>query len=178
MRKVIFFIFFKFFKLFFNSADKFEALFEQDDDFTKSSAFSSSLTAFDAFGKNDFNTTTNNNNNNVSNNNGNDFDPFGLSVTDLKKTKTSGGFGFDGDFANFDAFNNNNGSGNAFESSNGNDTWGTSKSTTSISSSNSKIKKYKDSDAKVNKITKFNADYSDNYEKDLNDVLKRSMVDQ
>lgn len=164
-------------------------------DESKSNAFDafgkseSNSNAFDAFGNTEFgsNSTTSTfepfgssdfSNNNVKNGNGDAFDPFGLAVTDTKKNKnsTAPGFGFEGDFANFDAFNNN-----------GNDAWG---STTKVKKSNDdgfaswgkkensmgRIKKSKEPEVK--KIDKFSSDYSDNYESDLNEILKRSMIDQ
>lgn len=118
----------------------------------------------------------------------------------MKKNKNpaAASFDFEGDFANFDAFNNNSNI-EAFNvtsvGSNGNgDAWGTSTSKGKVKKNNSatdafawgkkdsnmsltgKVKKYKD--VKPDKIDKFNADYSDNYESDLNEILKRSMVDQ
>ncbi|KAG5681401.1 hypothetical protein PVAND_010840 [Polypedilum vanderplanki] len=139
-----------------NNNDKFEAFFEKDADF-----FSSK----DAV----------NNNNKLKTSE--KFDPFGLSENDLKNsTKTTNqSFGFEADFANFDAFNNN--STMSVSTTNGNgfgDAWG-GESKSSIKSG--KIKKY-NKDIEPSKVTKFSQDYSDNYEKDLEQVLKRSMIDQ
>lgn len=91
------------------------------------------------------------------------FDPFGLSVTDFKKSKnlSSDDFGFEGDFANFDAFNN------------GNEAWGESTKNSSTKSILSK-----DKEIKASKITKYSSDYSADYETDLSEILKRSMIDQ
>jgi hypothetical protein len=73
-------------------------------------------------------------------------------VSELKSSnqKKSTTLGFEADFANFDAFNNNSSQGfedNAFQDG--------------------------------SKMTKFESDYSNkNYEKDLEQVLKRSMIEQ
>lgn len=106
------------------------------------------------------------NNETVKNND--NFDPFGLSVTDLKKSKnlSSDDFGFDGDFANFDAFNNNDEE--TPSKSNRSVAWGES-----AKNGSNKIK-----EDKASKISKYNSDYSENYETDLNEILKRSMIDQ
>lgn len=100
--------------------------------------------------------------------NNDNFDPFGSSVTDLKKSKnlSSDDFGFDGDFANFDAFNNNDEE--TPSKSNRSVAWGES-----AKNGSNKIK-----EDKASKISKYNSDYSENYETDLNEILKRSMIDQ
>lgn len=127
------------------------------------------LPDFDSFNNNN----TNSNKKVITGTNSNDkFDPFGLSVSEARTSKSStptNSFGFEANFANFDAFNNNNTtlSDNSFND----DAWGVAKPTI-------KTKKIKDSDVKANKLTKFSSDYSDNYEKDLEQVLKRSMIDQ
>lgn len=128
------------------------------------------------FGKQDlpdFDSFNNNSNRNmISSSNSNDkFDPFGLSVTETKTSKSStpqNSFGFEANFANFDAFNNNT---TLSDSSFNDDAWGELKATT-------KVKKVKDSDVKATKLAKFSSDYSDNYEKDIEQVLKRSMLEQ
>ena len=98
------------------------------------------------------------------------FDPFGLSETDLKKSKnlSSGDFGFDGDFANFDAFNNNEIEEETSSKSSRNVAWGES-----AKNASNKMK-----EDKASKISKYTADYSENYETDLSEILKRSMIDQ
>lgn len=145
--------------------EKFDKFFEKDISFDSTELFAK--TDFDSF-------NNNNNNNNLdkvkTNGNNDKFDPFGLSVTETKvsnnnNTKnTSNNFDFEADFANFDTFNNN----SSKNESNGFDAaWGETKT------SKKKIK-----DSKVNKITKFSSDYSDNFEQDIEQVLKRSMLDQ
>lgn len=105
------------------------------------------------------------------------FDPFGLN-NDTKPAADTSGFGFDADFANFDAFNGN--SSKKPTSNNGDfDAWGDSMDKTNnnfSSATTGKIKKPKD--AEIKKIRKFSADYSENFEGDISEVLKRSMVDQ
>lgn len=100
----------------------------------------------------------------------NNFDPFGAPITGNKKETTSG-FGFDTDFdafANFDAFNDNdttNGSSEALSAWTGN-----------LDKKNNnarKAKKYNEQE--INNITKFS---SDNFDKDLEEALKRSMTEQ
>lgn len=106
----------------------------------------------------------------------NAFDTFGFNENFGNETRTSKNstptntFGFEANFANFDAFNNN--SSEITDNNGFNDAWG--ETVTKIS----KIKKSKDSEGKANKISKFSSDYSDNYEKDLEQVLKRSMMEQ
>lgn len=60
------------------------------------------------------------------------------------------------------------------------DAWGTSSLDKTNNNSNEisfgKVKKYSEKDVK--KSNKFTADYSDNFEDDLAQVLKRSVVDQ
>lgn len=116
----------------------------------------------------------NNDNNNDSNNNGS-FDPFGVPTTTTTSSKKDfgAGFGFDADFANFDAFNDT-------DKTNGNgkvaDAWGSSLDKVNNNVGKGKAKKSNQEDA--NKTSKFTSDYSDNFEKDLEQVLKRSVVDQ
>lgn len=126
-------------------------------------------------------------------------------MTDIKKNNSSStGFDFEGDFANFDSFNNNSkfDAFNVTNNGNGDDVWGSTtamstasktsrvkkyteadvlgwaKKESTMSLTSGKVKKYNESDVKQNKINKFSEDYSDNYEKDLNEILKRSMADQ
>lgn len=114
-------------------------------------------------------------------------DPFGLSNDSFgfnnnftKPVKETAAFGFEADFANFDAFNGNSSSNMTTTSKNGTfDAWGDSqdKSNNNFSSATTgKIKNPKD--AEIKKIRKFSADYSENFDQDINEVLKRSMVDQ
>lgn len=103
------------------------------------------------------------------------FDPFGLSVTDSKtfKNLSSKDFGeFDGDFSNFDALDSN-GNEDITVNPKMSEVWG-ERPNKSINKMNCS----KDMEMKVSKISKFSADYSDNYETDLSDILKRSMIDQ
>lgn len=120
----------------------------------------------------------------VKKSNGNDgnnnFDPFGAPLTNNSKNskKETTEFGFDADFANFDAFNDagtTNGNGTKV------DAWGGSldkknNNNLSLSSTKGRVKKYKEAD--VSKINKFSADYSDNFDNDLEQALKRSVMDQ
>jgi hypothetical protein len=113
-------------------------------------------------------------NGNDGNNNG-DFDPFGAPPSfDTKKDTSS--FGFDESFANFDGFNDSEATNEGAKEKL--DAWGTSSldKTNNNNTSLGKVKKYNDKD--VNKLTKFTGDYSDNFEDDLAQVLKRSVVDQ
>lgn len=125
------------------------------------------------------------------NNNNNDFDPFGLTQPPTNKqhdsfdpfgmkngTKTkseTSGFDFEPDFANFDAFN-----GNKKSTINGDfDAWGESvmdKQNNNFTSTTGG--KVKSDAADVKKIRKFSADYSDNFDQDLEQTLKRSMIDK
>lgn len=139
---------------------KFEAFFEKDT-FDDTDMFSKQ--GFDAFNNNS------NDNHKKSNNNLSDkFDAFGLSVNETRTSKTAtptNGFGFEANFANFDTFNNNT------TEKGFNDAWGeTTKSTIKTKKGNG--------DGKVQKVSKFTSDYSDNFEKDLEQVLKRSVMEQ
>lgn len=107
-------------------------------------------------------------------NNNEKFDPFGVS-TDFEAKKDSSGFGFDGNFANFDEFNDSapaNGNKNGSDKF---DAWGA----TSLDITNNndisfgRIKKSNEKDS-----TKFNKFSSDNFEDDLAQALKRSVVEQ
>lgn len=110
-----------------------------------------------------------NGNINDSNNNGS-FDPFGSPTTTTTSSKKDfgAGFGFDTDFANFEAFNDT-------DKTNGNgkmaDAWGSS-----LDKANNNVGKGKAKNPNQEEVSK--ADYSDNFEKDLEQVLKRSVVDQ
>lgn len=114
-------------------------------------------------------------NNNGNDGNNNQFDPFGapMSSNNSKKKEMTGDFGFDADFANFDAFNNN-GTGNG---TNGSftklDAWGGS-----LDKKNNNAVKKHNKKVEVAKVSKFNTDYSDNFDQDLEQVLKRSMMEQ
>lgn len=151
-------------------SDKFADFFEKD----------SFEQATNLFEKHDFGDTFDDS---LNNNNGQNekHDPFGLSVNDLNNfkntTATSNAFGFDADFSKFDSFNNNN---NAASKANNNNNFNFNESDvwSETKSSRSKVKKYNDVETKTSKISKFTTDYSDNYEKDLEQVLKRSMMDQ
>lgn len=115
-----------------------------------------------------------NDNINDSNNNGS-FDPFGAPMTTTTSSKKDfgAGFGFDTDFANFDAFNDT-------DKTNCNekvaDAWGSSLDKANNNVGKRKAKK--PNQEEVSKSSKFTSDYSDNFEKDLEQVLKRSVVDQ
>lgn len=98
----------------------------------------------------------------------NNFDPFGTPVASAKKVTETKAFDFDDNFANFDSYNNNgstNGNGKTF------DAWGESLDTKNNNTSTGKVKKQKD--AAFSKISK--ADYSDNFDNDIEEVLKRSV---
>lgn len=150
----------------------FQSVTEKFDNFFDKDTFSSTnLFAKDAF--DEFNNNSDVNIDKQEKTNGtitDKFDPFGLSVNDMRTSKNSSpagnSFGFEANFANFDAFNNNpSNSDNCFE-----DAWG---------GFDTKPKKNKDSSVKANKVSKFSSDYSDKtYEMDLEQVLKRSMFDQ
>lgn len=93
------------------------------------------------------------------------YDPFGLSVTELNSTHSqnlTSDFGFEGDFANFDAFNNN---------SNDNSFMNNKQKDAPI------YNEKKEKDRKASKISKYSTDYSENYDKDLNEILKRSIIE-
>lgn len=124
--------------------------------------------------------------------NNNDFDAFGFSRTTATqdpfgiknppKPADSSGFEFEADFANFDAFNGNTNSSKTTTNLNGDfdDAWGESldkRNNNFSSATTGKIKK-SPKDAEIKKIRKFSADYSENFDADVNEVLKRSMVDQ
>lgn len=112
---------------------------------------------------------------NGSDGNNNDFDPFGAPVTGNKNDNNNIGFGFDTDFANFEAFNigdTHTTNGNSKNTS----AWGGSLDEKNNNVKNKKVKKYQEQE--VNKIGKFTGDYSDNFDKDLQDVLKRSVMEQ
>jgi hypothetical protein len=131
-------------------------------------------------------TNGNNNNNNdfdpfgitqpPSNKQQDSFDPFGLKNGTKSKLETSG-FEFETDFANFDAFNGNKKSND--NSTNGDfDAWGESvmdKQNNNLTLTNEKINK---NGTERSKIRKFSADYSDNFDQDLEQTLKRSMIDK
>lgn len=110
----------------------------------------------------------------------NNFDPFGAPINGNKKETSSTGFGFEADFANFDAFNSTGTrrfSGGAKNGSlEGFDAWSTSIDKTNNNVSSGKTKKNKQQ-PEVSKINKFSADYSDKVE-DLEQVLQRSLVEQ
>lgn len=100
----------------------------------------------------------------------NNFDPFGAPVTSSsnKKELTTSGFGFEADFANFDSFET------AATNGNGH-TWGSGSLDKRNNNFGGKGKNAKDK--QVTKISKFAADYTDN-DRDLDEVLKRSVMDQ
>jgi hypothetical protein len=155
-------------------ADKFETFFEKDT-FGQETDFFGKQDFGKTFGSNDGISKNNNINNNSKSSKTEKFDPFGLSETAFKGASFDHGYGIETDFANFDSFNNN----DIAASTNGNglkggNAWGDAKSTTRIG----KVKKFNKEASNVSKITKFTSDYSENYETDLEQVLKRSMVDQ
>lgn len=99
--------------------------------------------------------------------NNNKFDPFGAPLTTDKKNETKiKDFGFEGDFANFDSFDDN-------ATTNGNsktiDAWGGRLD--KVNNNAGKQKKFKEQE--VN-----NSDYSKNFDEDLEQVLKRSVMEQ
>lgn len=134
--------------------------------------------AVDPFASGSFSTTSNGNNDG---NNNYNIDPFGSPINGNKKD-TSNGFGFEADFANFDAFDSTGGATKASYGSTKNgsfgafDAWSPSMDKTNNNVGTGKLKKGKQPE--VSKINKFSADYSDNFDKDLEQVLKRSVMDQ
>lgn len=119
----------------------------------------------DPFASEKFTSKTNGNDGN------NNFDPFGVPTMETGKKNDSkiNDFGFEGDFANFDSFNDG-------DTTNGNgktvDAWGGSLD--KVNNNLSKGKKYKEQE--INKVNK--SDYSDNFDQDLEQVLKRSVMEQ
>lgn len=108
-------------------------------------------------------------------NNNNNYDPFGAPTTTKpgKSFNSPDDFGFEADFANFDSFNDSkpNGTGKTA------DAWGTSLDKSNNNVGNGKISKRKQEE--INKeVPKFKTDYSENFDKDLEQVLKRSLFDQ
>lgn len=92
-----------------------------------------------------------------------------------KKKDTSGGFGFDADFANFDGFGDK-------KTTNGTnskpDAWGTlSLDKTNNNFTADKGTKFGKS-GEASKVTKFNADYSSDFDQDLESVMQRSLFEQ
>lgn len=125
--------------------------------------------AGDPFASEKFATVTNGNDGN----NNSDFDPFGAPVAVTNKDATTG-FGFEADFTKFDPFNDT----GVSTKTNGSsiDAWGSTLDKKNNNNSFGKIQKF--SKQEVTKNNKFSADYSDNYEQDMQQALKRSVMDQ
>lgn len=127
----------------------------------------------DPFASEKFPKTTNGNGDN-----NNNFDPFGAPITSSQKkdTTSTSTFGFEGDFANFEDFND------TPLTTNGNNTgivdaWGSlDKKNNNVSNSTGKIQKFKAAD--ISKVSKFSGDYSDNFDNDLKQVLQRSVTEK
>lgn len=90
----------------------------------------------------------------------NNLDPFG-------PTKNESVLGFD--FANFDSFNDNG-------TTNGNTKPTKGAWDGSLDKKNNNVRKY--SEQEVKKINKFSTDYSENFDTDLQEILKRSVMEQ
>jgi hypothetical protein len=90
--------------------------------------------------------------------------------TTFETKKETTGFGFDGNFANFDAFNDP-----APTNGTKTDAWGSS-SRDKSNNNVGRVKKYNEKGEPKN--GKFSADYSDNFDDDLAQVLKRSVIEQ
>lgn len=131
-----------------NAATKFFDKFSLDDD--------------DPFASGNFTTKTNGNDGN------NNFDPFGAPMAAAEKAAPTG-FGFEADFSS--AFNDT----SLSTKTNGNSVWGNSLDKKNNNSSG-RVQKFKADE--VPKSNKFSADYSDNYEEDMQQALKRSVMDQ
>lgn len=124
--------------------------------------------AADPFANANFPTATNGNDGN-----NNNFDPFGAPAAVTNKDATAG-FGFEADFTKFDPFNET----GATTKTNGSsiDAWGSSMDKRNNNNASGKVQKF--SKQEVSKINKFSADYSDNFEQDIQQALKRSVMDQ